>query len=313
MDAGNGSGDSPGNDGSSLVRAPTRAAYSFADTDRAVIFPIRLRDAFRSGDVWLARSRRYGDIRNALLSTRAVAECMPVPVNPDDWLSERKSALDEGLRRLDIAARSGAISGVSSIEHGTLRIEKTEAGVPDGSGDLVLDLYRRIPDTRITDILLEVDDATRFTEAFTHLRTGAPSAARALRSPRSDAIPAGSRASSAPTAHRADGRTTPTPAGRLRGHRKVCSYDYGKEASSLGSTHWGACSGSVSSPCQPPVSSYSIVFGAIARPRVTAQSRVCTRDGVAGARNCRRRPNGPRLVLTAIFTPPELHRGWRVV
>ena len=28
---------------------------------------------------------------------------------------------------------------------------------------------------RITDILLEVDDATRFTEAFTHLRTGSPS------------------------------------------------------------------------------------------------------------------------------------------
>ena len=141
--------------------------------ETAVLF--HLRDAFRSGDVWLARFRRYGDIRNALLSTRAVvdAECMPVPANPDDWLAERKAALDEGLRRLDIAARSGANSGVS-IENGTLRIEKTEAGVPDGAGDLVLDLYRRIPDARITDILFEVDDATRFTEAFTHLRTGAP-------------------------------------------------------------------------------------------------------------------------------------------
>ena len=29
-----------------------------------------------------------------------------------------------------------------------------------------------MPEARITDILLEVDDATRFTEAFTHLRTG---------------------------------------------------------------------------------------------------------------------------------------------
>ena len=55
-----------------------------------------------------------------------------------------------------------------------LRIERTAAAVPDGAGDLVADLYQRIPDTRITDILLEVDDATRFTEAFTHLRTGAP-------------------------------------------------------------------------------------------------------------------------------------------
>ena len=39
------------------------------------------------------------------------------------------------------------------------------------AADLVTDLYRRIPEARITDILLEVDDATRFTEAFTHLRT----------------------------------------------------------------------------------------------------------------------------------------------
>ena len=48
MVAGNGSGDSPGNDGSSLVRAPTRTAYSFADTDRAVIFPIRRTGRLRS-------------------------------------------------------------------------------------------------------------------------------------------------------------------------------------------------------------------------------------------------------------------------
>ena len=46
--------------------------------------------------------------------------------------------------------------------------------MPDGAADLVTDLYRRMPDARITDILLEVDDATRFTEAFMHLRTGSP-------------------------------------------------------------------------------------------------------------------------------------------
>lgn len=44
--------------------------------------------------------------------------------------------------------------------------------MPDGAADLVADLYRRLPEARITDILLEVDDASRFTEAFTHLRTG---------------------------------------------------------------------------------------------------------------------------------------------
>ena len=142
--------------------------------ETAVLF--HLRDAFRAGDLWLARSRRYGDIRKTLLSVPTVADAdrsLPVPASPQDWLAERKFALDEGLRRLDAAARAGAIAG-GSIDEGMLRIERTEAAVPDGAGDLVTDLYQRIPDTRITDILLEVDDAIRFTEAFTHLRTGAP-------------------------------------------------------------------------------------------------------------------------------------------
>ena len=38
-----------------------------------------LRDAFRAGDVWLARSRRYGDIRKALLSTPVVADADSLP------------------------------------------------------------------------------------------------------------------------------------------------------------------------------------------------------------------------------------------
>ena len=52
------------------------------------------------------------------------------------------------------------------------------------------------------------------------------------------------------------------------------------------STLWGACPGSVSTPRRPPASSYFIVLGAIAPLRVTAPHRVCTRDGVAGARDC---------------------------
>ncbi|GAA3277005.1 hypothetical protein GCM10020258_58170 [Sphingomonas yabuuchiae] len=38
----------------------------------------------------------------------------------------------------------------------------------------MLDLYRRLPPVRITDLLLEVDTALGFTDAFTHLRTGVP-------------------------------------------------------------------------------------------------------------------------------------------
>ena len=74
--------------------------------ETAVLF--HLRDAFRAGDVWLARSRRYGDIRRALLSAPAVADAdrsLPVPASPHDWLAERRFALDEGLAQ---AGRRGA-------------------------------------------------------------------------------------------------------------------------------------------------------------------------------------------------------------
>ena len=53
--------------------------------ETAMLF--HLRDAFRAGDVWLARSRRYGDIRKVLLSAPAVADAdrsLPVPASPHD-------------------------------------------------------------------------------------------------------------------------------------------------------------------------------------------------------------------------------------
>ena len=95
--------------------------------ETAVLF--HLRDAFRAGDVWLARSRRYGDIRRALLSAPAVADAdrsLPVPASPHDWLAERRFALDEGLRRLAAAAQARAIAGDGSIEDSMLRVERTE-------------------------------------------------------------------------------------------------------------------------------------------------------------------------------------------
>ena len=67
------------------------------------------------------------------------------------------------------AGRRGAGRGDRRREHRRQRGSasmRTEAAVPDGAADLVADLYRRLSEARITDILLEVDDATRFTEAF---------------------------------------------------------------------------------------------------------------------------------------------------
>ena len=134
-----------------------------------------LRDAFRAGDIWLAHSRRYGDLKDTLVPTE-VATATPklaMPFEPELWLADRKSRLADGLERLARAARAVAIPG-GSIEGGVLKIDRLTAAVPDEADAMVLDLYNRLPEIRITDLLLEVDDEIGFTEAFTHLRTGVP-------------------------------------------------------------------------------------------------------------------------------------------
>lgn len=134
-----------------------------------------LRDAFRSGDIWLTGSRRYGDIKDALVpitAARTTAKLV-VPFDPVEWIVDRKSRMARALERLTKAAKTGAISG-GSILDGVLKTERLVAAVPAEADELVLELYRRMPDVRITDIMLEVDAATGFTDAFTHLRTGSP-------------------------------------------------------------------------------------------------------------------------------------------
>ena len=141
---------------------------------REVAVMFHLRDALRSGDIWLDRSHRYGDLRNVLVPMEvARAAKLAVPADPHVWLADRKARLADGLARLGRAARNGTIPK-GSIEGGTLRIDRLTADAPDGIDDLVLDLYRRLPPVRITDLLLEVDAALGFTDAFTHLRTGIP-------------------------------------------------------------------------------------------------------------------------------------------
>lgn len=143
----------------------------------AVLF--HLREAFRSGDIWLAHSRRFGDLKDALVPAE-VARATPMlamPFEPEAWLADRKVRMSDALRRLARAAKAGAIPG-GSIEDGVLKIDRLTAAVPEDAEAVVLDLYGRLPGIRITDLLLEVDDDIGFTEAFTHLRTGVPCADR---------------------------------------------------------------------------------------------------------------------------------------
>ena len=150
-----------------------KTAWGAVYPTNAVLF--HLREAFRYGDIWLAHSRRFGDLKEALV-TAEVARATPrlaMPYQPEAWLADRKARMSDALRRLARAAKAGAISG-GSIEDGVLKIDRLTAAVPEEAEAVVLDLYARLPGARITDLLLEVDGEIGFTEAFTHLRTGVP-------------------------------------------------------------------------------------------------------------------------------------------
>ncbi len=141
---------------------------------REVAVMFHLRDALHSGDIWLDRSHRYGDLRHVLVPMAvARAAKLAVPPDPPVWLADRKAGLADGLARLGRVARNGTISR-GGPGGGTLRIDRLTADAPAGIDEPVLDLYRRLPPVRITYLLLEVDAPLGFTDAFTHLRTGVP-------------------------------------------------------------------------------------------------------------------------------------------
>ena len=89
-----------------------------------------LRDGFRSGDLWLQRSRRHGDPTQALVPVPVTTSDvgLAVPADAWHWLDDRRAWMTHGLERLAKAARAGAIPG-GVIRDGGLNIDRL-AGRP---------------------------------------------------------------------------------------------------------------------------------------------------------------------------------------
>ena len=140
--------------------------------DVAVLFHIR--DAFRSRDMWLRHSEKHTDLANALLpaSALSLSSRLAVPQDVDVWLAQKKEGMATALKVLSRVAKNGLLPH-ASIEAGELKIDRLPPSVPEGSDQLVLDLYAAMPEIRITDLMLDVDADIGFTDAFTNFRTGA--------------------------------------------------------------------------------------------------------------------------------------------
>lgn len=151
-----------------LGNAPERKLW-----ETAVLFAIR--DGLRSRDIWVVDSRAYQDTRQKLLPMKQAEETLslPIPLQANEWIIERKVVLDQLIKKVARMIRQGTLPN-SCIEKGKIHMNRLDHHIPEDIEALTLDIYKRMPQASITDILREVNEDTGFTDSFIHIHTGSP-------------------------------------------------------------------------------------------------------------------------------------------
>lgn len=131
-----------------------------------------------AGDVWVERAKRFQSFESFLIPAptfELMREEGPLPVAVDTdvetYLKQQRQTLNDGLRDLSRLAEAGELDDVELTGAG-FSVTPHKAMFPDIAKALKPKVEGRLPAIRITDLLLEVDGRTGFSNAFTHLRTG---------------------------------------------------------------------------------------------------------------------------------------------
>jgi len=137
-----------------------------------------LKNALRSGDVWVEGSRQHKDFDEYLVPaekfiTLKTAGKLPLSVATgcEEYLHKRLSLLEQQLETVNILASANQLPDASITDAG-LKITPLDAAVPEAAQQLIDQTATMLPHIKITELLLEVDAWTGFTGHFTHLKTG---------------------------------------------------------------------------------------------------------------------------------------------
>ena len=136
-----------------------------------------LKNALRSGDVWVQGSRQFKDFEEYLLpadkfETLKLAHKLPLAIvtDCDQYLHDRLLVLEQQLEIVNRMASANNLPDAIITESG-LKVTPLDALMPDAAQALVDQTAMQLPHIKITELLMEVDEWTGFTDQFTHLKT----------------------------------------------------------------------------------------------------------------------------------------------
>jgi TnpA family transposase len=138
-----------------------------------------LKNALRSGDIWVQGSRQYKDFNEHLVPAERFAAMkrssdlpLAITTDCDFYLQERLLLLKEQAEAVNQMAADNALPDAIITTESGLKITPLETIVPDAAQALIDKTAVLLPHIKITELLLEVDEWTGFTRQFTHLKSG---------------------------------------------------------------------------------------------------------------------------------------------
>ena len=130
-----------------------------------------LKNALRSGDVWVQGSRQFKDFDEYLVpvekfTTLQLASELPLAVatDCDQYLRERLELLEEQLATVNRMAAANDLPDAIITTASGLKITPLDAAVPDAAQALIDQMAMILPHLKITELLMEVDEWTGFTQ-----------------------------------------------------------------------------------------------------------------------------------------------------
>lgn len=139
-----------------------------------------LKNALRSGDVFVQDSRQFKDFEAYLIPTsrfnaQREQQALGLAVNTDvdRFLTDRLAFLAVELGKVENLAARDALPDAALNDHG-LKLTPLTNSVPEEADSVMRQAYALLPRLKITELLLEVNNWTNFTRHFVHLKSNEP-------------------------------------------------------------------------------------------------------------------------------------------